>query len=111
MISHFNNVTTSSIYNWLNKGMLNFDLSTLPNRNVRKKRKEKNRGTFKVIQTIENRPEYINNRSEFGHWKVDTVLSSRGQDKTCLATFVEHKSRFYGQLKFPIEQRLLLMNL
>lgn len=100
-ISHFYKVNTSSIYNWINKKMLNFDPSNLPNRNVRKKRKAENRGTFKVNQTIENRPDYINNRSDFGHWEVDTVLSSRGQDKTCLATFVERKSRFFWAIKIP----------
>jgi IS30 family transposase len=108
MIAHNYQMNTSSIYNWLNKGIINFDVSNLPNRNVRHLRKDEQRGTFKVNQTIENRPDYINLRSEFGHWEVDTVLSSRGKDKTCLATFVERKSRFLWAVKIPNRSKLSL---
>lgn len=101
MISHFTVASTATIYNWLNNGLLDFDLQNLPNRNIRSKRKNEHRGTFKISQTIERRPNYINNRSTLGHWEVDTVLSSRGQDKTCLATFVERKSRLLWAIKIP----------
>ncbi|WP_047975379.1 IS30 family transposase, partial [Fructobacillus sp. EFB-N1] len=57
------------------------------------------RGTFKVEQTIEKRPEKVNERKEFGHWEVDTVLSSRGQDRTCVVTFLERQSRVYWAIK------------
>ncbi|WP_252248594.1 hypothetical protein [Clostridium sp. ZBS20] len=36
-----------------------------------------------------------------GHWKLDTVVSSRGKSKGCLATFVEHKTRLYTTIKIP----------
>ena len=35
----------------------------------------------------------------FGHWELDTMVSSRGQSKGCLATFVERKTRFYIAIK------------
>ncbi|CAK1249434.1 IS30 family (Tra8) [Fructobacillus fructosus] len=71
------NLATSTIYDWLNKGRLRFSLSDLPHRNVYQQRKNETRGTFKVEQSIENRPEEVNQRKDFGHWEVDTVLSSR----------------------------------
>lgn len=40
---------------------------------------------------------------EFGHWKLDTVVSFGGKSKGCSATFLEMKSRFYVAL--PIQDR------
>lgn len=34
----------------------------------------------------------------FGHWKLDTFVSSRDKNKGCLATFTERKSRIYVAL-------------
>lgn len=36
-------------------------------------------------------------------WELDTMVSSRGQSKGCLATFIERKTRFYLAIK--IENR------
>ena len=43
----------------------------------------------------------MNDRRSFGHWEVDTVLSSRGQAKDCLVTFVERKTRLVWAIKAP----------
>ena len=32
-------------------------------------------------------------------WELDTVVSSRGKSKGCLATFVERQTRFYVAVK------------
>ncbi|MCM3342115.1 IS30 family transposase, partial [Paenibacillus sp. MER TA 81-3] len=37
----------------------------------------------------------------FGHWELDTVVSSRGKSKACVATFIERKTRMYVALKIP----------
>ena len=36
-------------------------------------------------------------------WELDTVVSSRGKSKGCIATFVERQTRFYVAIK--IENR------
>ena len=43
----------------------------------------------------------VRNRETFGHWELDTVVSSRGKSKGCLATFLERKTRFYLAFKIP----------
>lgn len=43
---------------------------------------------------ISERPEVVNLRQRFGDFEVDTVLSCKGV-KTCLAVFVERKTRMY----------------
>jgi len=98
-IAHEFHLCTKSIYNWIYTGLIDFDLELLPDKSRRIKHKKENRGTFKIEETIESRPDKVNDRESFGHWEVDTVLSSRGQSKSCLATFVERQSRFIWAIK------------
>lgn len=50
--------------------------------------------TSKIPFSIETRPEEINNRSVFGHFKVDTVIGiSRGKHE-CLLTITERKTKY-----------------
>lgn len=60
---------------------------------------QKNGGLFDVKRNIKNRLQEVENRETFGHWELDTMVSSRGQSKGCLATFVECKTRFYVAIK------------
>lgn len=47
---------------------------------------------------IASRPDYINDRSEFGHWECDLMLFKKGV-KTNLITLRERKSRFLIAIK------------
>ena len=47
---------------------------------------------------IEKRPKIVDLRRRFGDWEADTVVSCRG-GKSCLAVFVERKSRLYRLAK------------
>ena len=101
MIAHEFKLATKSIYNWLNRGWLPFKLTDLPNRNVRQHRVSENRGKFTSGTSIEQRPTTVNQRLAFGHWEVDTVLSSRSESRSCLVTFVERKTRLLWAIKAP----------
>ncbi|GEP20199.1 hypothetical protein IV88_GL001290 [Pediococcus argentinicus] len=78
---------------------MNFDSKQLPDKDIRRARSNETRGIIKVGSSIEERPIEINTRSEFGHWEVDTVLSSRGESKHCLVTFIERKTRLLWAIK------------
>ncbi|MDU4134249.1 MAG: IS30 family transposase, partial [Clostridium perfringens] len=56
-------------------------------------------GRFTIKRTIKERSQEVEDRNVFGHWALDTMVSSRGQSKGCLATFVERKTRFYIAVK------------
>jgi len=43
----------------------------------------------------------VRKRETFGHWELDTVVSSRGKSKACVATFNERKTRHYLALRMP----------
>lgn len=46
----------------------------------------------RTARLIDERPECVNNRTEFGHWEMDTVVSGQG-DKACLLVLTERKTR------------------
>lgn len=94
-------VSFKTIYNWLYQGKLqNVDLKTLRQKGKRRKPSEK-RGKFTVGIPISKRPKEVKGRDTFGHWELDTMVSSRGKSKGCFATFVERKSRLYTAFKIP----------
>ena len=87
-------VAFKTIYNWLYAGLFDLDLSVLRRKGKSRQPKE-TRGTFRIGTSIAKRPKEVRNRETFGHWELDTVVSSRGKSKGCLATFLERKTRFY----------------
>lgn len=95
-------VSFKTIYNWIHKKILPIDLNFL-RRKGKSIRGHEKRGKFNVGQSISKRPKVVKTRSTFGHWEIDTIVSSRGKSKGCLATFVERKTRFY--VAIPMSDR------
>jgi len=94
-------VTFKTIYCWLYNGkILGIDHTVLRQKGKRQKPTE-NRGKAAVEVSIFKRPSEVEHRDSFGHWELDTMVSSRGKSKGCFATFLERKSRLYTALKIP----------
>lgn len=93
-------VSTKSIYRWIYHGLLP-RISPKNLRHKGKRRKAEKRGKFAMGTPISMRPKEVKNREVFGHWELDSMVSSRGESKGCFATFVERKSRFYIAVKTP----------
>lgn len=93
-------VSFKTIYLWLYQGKLSKgNLQVL--RQKGKRRKVSKQGTFVHGTSISRRPKEVKSRETFGHWELDTIVSSRGESKGCFATFVERKTRFYTAIKLP----------
>jgi len=62
----------------------------MPKRRRKRYRSNDSRGVLRGKRLISERPDYINNRIEFGHWEADTVM---GKDKhQCILTVVERRT-------------------
>ncbi len=90
-------VSTNTIYDGIRKGYL--EVSTKDRKRMKDKsrrcRVERNKiPECKKDRSIELRPDYINNRKEFGHFEMDLVLGKQGKDTECLLTLTERKTRF-----------------
>ena len=93
-----------TIYNWLYRNLLNVSLNVLRRKGKKPKTKE-TRGKFNVGKSIDQRPSEVDTREVFGHWELDSIVSSRGESKACFATFVELKTRFYVAIKMEDRSR------
>ncbi|MDY2918756.1 MAG: IS30 family transposase, partial [Anaerococcus sp.] len=82
------------MYNWIYSRVIDFDVSKLIRKGKSRKAKE-TRVRFNIGNPINKNPKEVKKRNTFGHWQFDTIVSSRGKSKACLATFVERKTRFY----------------
>jgi IS30 family transposase len=90
-------ICTKTLYNYIDAGLL----SGISNEDLWQKRDKKKR-KYKTVsrintknrdcRSIEDRPEKINNRLEYGHWEGDTVKGPLGS-KVSLFTLTERKSR------------------
>lgn len=92
-VAHLSGIAYKSIYNWIDQGLLDIQLSDLPDHGIRRKRAKETRGTFSHGRSIEERPLEVKSRQTFGHFEADTVLSGKRKGQA-MATFVERKSRF-----------------
>lgn len=94
-------VCFKTIYRWLYQGLIAKGyLVVLRHKGKRQKPKE-TRGRFNIGKSIRIRPKDIRKRTSFGHWELDTIVSSRGKSKACFATFIERKTRFYLATSMP----------
>lgn len=90
-----------TIYRWIYSGRLaKGNVHVLRHKGKRRKPLE-TRGRFLIGKPIHQRDKEVRKRTTFGHWELDTVVSSRGKSKACAATFIERKTRMYFALKMP----------
>lgn len=91
-VAHVVRIAYKTIYNWIDQGLLDINVTDLPNHGIRRKRAKETRGTFSHGRSIEDRPAEISDRNTSGHFEADTVLSGKRKGQA-VATFVERKSR------------------
>lgn len=87
-------VCTKTLYNYVDAGLLSITNIDLPlklkrsTKRIRVKQHKTNLGTC-----ISERPEYINDRSDFGHWEIDTVIGKKDKSDKVLLTITERITR------------------
>ena len=87
-------VCTKILYNYVDAGLLgisNIDLPLKLRRTTKPARLRKNKK--RLGRSISERPECINDRSEFGHWEIDTVIGRKTKDDDALLTLTERLTR------------------
>ncbi|MDK0977888.1 IS30 family transposase, partial [Clostridium perfringens] len=88
-------ISTKTLYNYVDLGLLpikNIDLPAKLHRNKKSTRVRHNKK--KLGTSISDRPNSIENREEFGHWEIDCVLGEKSNKDNVLLTLVERKTRY-----------------
>ena len=89
-------ISLRTLYRYIDNGLfLKLTNEYLPIKSKKKKHYKKVRVQKRASagESIENRPEEVQNRQIFGHWEMDTVKGSRGVTKSCLLVLTERKTR------------------
>lgn len=94
-------VCTRTLYNYIDQCILKVRNIDLPLRTKLKTKVRKNRKNRRIFgDSIEIRPASINNRSEFGHWEIDTIVGTT-DSAPVLLTLDERVSRYRIIVKLP----------
>ncbi len=88
-------ICTRTLYRYIDENLLsvsNIDL-------LLKLRRKTNSNSLRVRkrilgQSIDERPQEINDRISFGHWEIDTIIGKKNKEEPVLLTLTERLSRF-----------------
>lgn len=93
----FEPITTPTIYNAIHYGIINVKLEDTRRMKYKAEYKYHDKSDLpesKAEYSINNRPEGIDKRLYFGHFELDTVISTSKGNHECLMTLTERKTRF-----------------
>jgi len=93
-----------TVYYAIDAGLINVSREQLPYKPRKKKRKKS--GTRMAYtnargRSITERPQAANDRSEYGHWEMDTVVGGTGTSPACLLVLTERVTRGQVIRKIP----------
>lgn len=104
-------VCTKTLYNYIDLGLLAVKNSDLPIKLRRSTKPARVRKHKKHLgNSIEDRPDSIDNREEFGHWEIDTVTGEKSNSDCVLLTIVERQTRNSIVNKIPAKTADAVMN-
>lgn len=91
-------VCTKTLYNYVHEGLF-LPILDFPCIVKRKRTKYIQRTRKRNLGlSIDNRSSAVDDRTEFGHWEVDTIRGKKGKNEPVLVTLAERKTRFNVQL-------------
>lgn len=95
-------VCTKTLYNYVDCGMLDIKNIDLPDKLRRKPKTKRVRENKRILgRSIEERPESVHLREEFGHWEIDLVIGNRSDMDEVLLTMIERKTRNLMVYRLP----------
>ena len=87
-------VCTKTLYNYVDLGLLPIKNIDLPEKLKRNTKSSNARKSRRILgKSIEERPETVNSREEFGHWEIDSVLGKKKDTEPAIMTIVERQTR------------------
>lgn len=88
-------VCTATLYNYIDSQLLevkNIDLLDKSRQRIKHKANKKHQRLLGG-RSIDERPKRVDNRREFGHYELDTIVGKRDGQESVIMTFIERKSR------------------
>ncbi len=93
-------ICVKTLYNYVDSMLLALCNIDLPLKVRRRKRRRTVKEKLKHLgRSIDERPDEIASRNEFGHWEIDTVIGSKSKSDNVVLTLVERLTRKYIAIK------------
>ena len=93
---------TKTLYHYVDFGLLNIKSIDLPQKLSRNTKIHKDKENKRVLgRSIEERPEEVDTREEFGHWETDLVIGKKSENDEVLLTLLERKTRDFSIIRLP----------
>lgn len=90
-------ITPQTLYSYIHKGVfLHLTMQDCPRRGKHKTKYmhvKKRAARAPAGESIDNRPEEVQQRTTFGHWEMDTIYSAKNRGSAVLLTLTERKTR------------------
>lgn len=85
-----------TIYTWIDKGIMQTKNVDLMSKTTRKNNHKSSKASIKRVlgRSINERPAYINSRSEIGHFEIDTVVGKKDSMDNVLMVLTDRLSRY-----------------
>ena len=100
LFSAYEMVCVKTLYNYVDSMLLAVRNIDLPLKVRRRKRRRNVKENLKHLgRSIDERPDEIAGRNEFGHWEIDTVIGSKSKSDKVVLTIVERLTRKYIAIK------------
>jgi len=95
-------ISVKTLYNNIDSGEIGIKRKDLLRKDGWKQDKTKQRKALNNLkgESIDKRPKQANNRSEYGHWEMDLIVSCKG-GKGALLTLTERKTRQEIIIRLP----------
>ena len=104
-------VCVKTLYNYVDSGLLSIKSYHLPEKLARKPKKIKPKeNKRKLGRSIEERPDIVKTREEFGHWECDLVIGSKREDDQVLLTLIERMTREYMMIPLANMEAKTILN-
>jgi IS30 family transposase len=88
--------TSRTFYNWIRRCKVNIRSKHLRHGLRYSAKPQKKENKTKMGKSISERPEYINNRSEFGHWEADCIVD---RNHNAALVMQERVTKFFRMIK------------
>ena len=103
--------STETLYNYINQGLLEVERMDLPRATRMRPRTKKRPTTHKRLagKSITERPEFIQTRSEFGHWEIDLMIGKKFINEAVLLTLVKERLDLRLLENYHLSLQILLL--
>ena len=102
---------TKSLYNYVDLGLIGIKNIDLPQKLSRNTKIHKSKQNKRILgRSIEERPQEVEAREEFGHWEADLVIGQKSGQDNVLLTLLERKTRQLSVIRLPDKSADSVMN-